>query len=430
MNALLAIPMEARLAGVFLLGTLLGSLANLGIYRLAWHPRPIGPWAAPDPAVPRRRLGDRLPIIGWLGLRRESALHGPGFWIRPLLVELAMGLGLAALYWWEIGRLGLLPPDVPRPVPAGPMLMLHVQYACHVALVWLMVVASAIDVDEKTIPDAVTVPGTLLGLALAAVYPWSLLPSLTVPAGRALTENLWQVVGPDSWPFLQLVSPQAWPASLDGFPHGWSLAIGLACWWFWCVALMPRTWHSQRGWRRAFGLCVARLARQGVTYWILGMGAAGSLAIGAAWLRGGLGWTGLLSALVGVAGGGGLIWLVRVIGTAVLHREAMGFGDVTLLAMIGAFLGWQTCLVIFFLAPFAALGVGVVQWIVSRDNEIPYGPFLCLAAVAAIVHWAAIWDRVWSAFALGWIVPVIVLACMAVMGLLLGMWQLARTVFR
>ena len=84
-----------------------------------------------------------------------------------------------------------------------------------------------------------------------------------------------------------------------------------------------------------------------------------------------------------MAGAGGLVWAVRIIGAIVLRREAMGFGDVTLMAMIGAFLGWQPCLVIFFLAPFAGLVVGVLRLILFRDREIPYGPFLCLAALGS-----------------------------------------------
>ena len=108
------------------------------------------------------------------------------------------------------------------------------------------------------------------------------------------------------------------------------------------------------------------------------------------WFRGWLGWQGLLTALVGMAASGGLVWLVRIIGTVVLRREAMGFGDVTLMAMIGAYLGWQPCLVVFFLAPLAGLMVGVLRLILSRDREIPYGPFLCLATLFLIVRWRAL----------------------------------------
>ena len=119
-NLILTIPLEFRLAALFVLGTVLGSLANLGTYRLAWHARPISPWSRPDPdpKTPPRHWTDRVPIFGWLGLRREASLHGAGFWIRPLLVELLAGFGLAWLYWWEIDRLGLLA-RVDAPARAG-----------------------------------------------------------------------------------------------------------------------------------------------------------------------------------------------------------------------------------------------------------------------------------------------------------------------
>ncbi len=62
---------------------------------------------------------------------------------------------------------------------------------------------------------------------------------------------------------------------------------------------------------------------------------------------------GLFTALLGLVGSGGIVWAVRLIGTAALRREAMGFGDVTLMMMVGTFLGWQACLIAFFISPFA-----------------------------------------------------------------------------
>ena len=62
-----------------------------------------------------------------------------------------------------------------------------------------------------------------------------------------------------------------------------------------------------------------------------------------------------------------------------------------LMMMIGTFLGWQACLIAFFLAPFAGLLVGIAQFALRRDDVIPYGPFLCLGAVTVVVFWAPIW---------------------------------------
>ena len=139
---------------------------------------------------------------------------------------------------------------------------------------------------------------------------------------------------------------------------------------------------------------------------------------------GGPGWEALLTALVGMAAAGGLIWAVRIIGAAALRREAMGFGDVTLMAMLGAFLGWQPCLVIFFLAPVAGLIIAILRLILFRDREIPYGPFLCLAALFVIVRWNAVWGYAQGVFDLGWFVPLAVLCCLVLMALMLMTWRL------
>jgi prepilin signal peptidase PulO-like enzyme (type II secretory pathway) len=414
MNAFLSLPIEIRMVAVFVLGSCLGAAVNWAIYGLAWHRRPISPWSPSDPSAPPRRPWDRLPILGWLGLRREAALHGTGFWVRPMLVELLVGVGFAWLYWWEVVGCGLLPPGVVLPLGLDPTIIRHLEFAAHCLLIALMLAGSLIDVDEKIIPDEITISGTLVGLLLAAVYPWSLLPDVS-PVGLG---------------FLRLTAPNGWPAWLDGRPWTGSLAIALACWWLWCLAILPRSWYPRHGWRRAVQLSCARLVRQRSTYRILRMAVFGSLMIALVWYRGGVDWQGLLSALVGVAAGGGLIWLVRIIGTAALGREAMGFGDVTLMAMIGAFVGWQPCLVIFFLAPVAGMVIGLLRLLFSRDREIPYGPFLCLATLSVIVGWRWVWVWIWPYFNLGWYVPVVMLCCLLLMALMLAAWRLIVAAFR
>jgi leader peptidase (prepilin peptidase) / N-methyltransferase len=418
MNAILSMPMSARLAVLFALGACIGAAANWAIYALAWNRRPISPWSPPDPSAPRRRATDRLPIVGWLGLRREADLFGRGFWIRPMVIELLAGVGCAALYVWEIGCAGLLPDGVPQWFLADRMPALHAEFAAHVILIGLMLAASMIDADEMTIPDEITVVGTLVGLLIAAAWPESLLPVVAVNG---------LPVGPF---FLHLASPIDWPAELAGAPNGYSLALGLACWLAWCVAILPRTWYRRHGRWRAWQLCCVRVCREPVTRRILRMAVIGSAVIVIVWYRGGLGWQGLLSALVGMAASGGLVWAFRVVGGAVLGREAMGFGDVTLMAMLGAFLGWQPCMIVFFLAPLAALLVGVVRLLLLRDREIPYGPFLCLAALFVVVRWETVWSHSKHVFALGWLVPVAVLCCPPLMAAMLGTWRLILRGFR
>ncbi|MCI0362229.1 MAG: prepilin peptidase, partial [Planctomycetaceae bacterium] len=173
MNVWLNLPLAVRLAGVFLAGLAVGGAVNWAIYSLAWFARPISPWSPPHAQAPARRWSDRLPIIGWWGMQRESSLHGELFWLRPIVIELTLAVGLAGLYYWEVELGGLIPL---RPLPPGLGLMLHCQFLAHAILIGLMTAATFIDFDEKTIPDEITLPGMLLGLCLAAALPWSLLP--------------------------------------------------------------------------------------------------------------------------------------------------------------------------------------------------------------------------------------------------------------
>jgi prepilin signal peptidase PulO-like enzyme (type II secretory pathway) len=89
--------------------------------------------------------------------------------------------------------------------------------------------------------------------------------------------------------------------------------------------------------------------------------------------------------------GGGMTWGVRLIGSYAYGREAMGFGDVTLMAMIGAFLGWQAVLIAFVAAPFAALLIVGIQFLTSGSNVLAFGPYLALGAAFVVLGWSRIW---------------------------------------
>ena len=94
--------------------------------------------------------------------------------------------------------------------------------------------------------------------------------------------------------------------------------------------------------------------------------------------------SGLLRSFLGVLAGGGSIYLIGFLGKLAFKKEAMGGGDVKLMAMIGAFLGWKLVILIFFIAPIFGAAVGIVQRIKSGREIIPYGPYLSLAALIAI----------------------------------------------
>jgi len=107
-------------------------------------------------------------------------------------------------------------------------------------------------------------------------------------------------------------------------------------------------------------------------------------------------WPVFIDSLAGAIVGGGIIFCAGFFFDLVYFKllkkpavegetESMGGGDVKLLAMIGAFLGWQNALLTFFIAPFLGLVIGLFNLLVKKQHLIPYGPFLSLAAVIAML---------------------------------------------
>lgn len=93
---------------------------------------------------------------------------------------------------------------------------------------------------------------------------------------------------------------------------------------------------------------------------------------------------GFVASLKGLAVGGGILWLVSAIGSWMFRKDAMGQGDVKLLAAIGAFLGWQAVLFTLVISSFVGAAAGLMQMAVGgreRAGRIPFGPYLSFAAI-------------------------------------------------
>ncbi len=95
---------------------------------------------------------------------------------------------------------------------------------------------------------------------------------------------------------------------------------------------------------------------------------------------------GLVSSAVGAAIGAAVPYAIRWIWRRLRGIDAMGLGDVKMLAMIGAFLGWRQVWVVLFLASLAGAVVGVALTAArgrSLQMKLPFGTFLALAALVA-----------------------------------------------
>ncbi len=102
-------------------------------------------------------------------------------------------------------------------------------------------------------------------------------------------------------------------------------------------------------------------------------------------------WIGWLDSLLGLLLGGGILYAIALAYELLAKREGMGGGDIKLLAMLGAFLGWKAVFPIVFIASLLGTLVGVPVMLVQRQDAklaLPFGPFL---ASAALIH--LFWGR-------------------------------------
>ncbi len=113
-------------------------------------------------------------------------------------------------------------------------------------------------------------------------------------------------------------------------------------------------------------------------------------------LQGETAWlSGLKDSLIGLAAGFGSLWLVRAIGTAALKKEAMGFGDVKLMGALGALFGWEAVIYIVFFSALIGSVAGITLIALHRkgiQSQIPYGPYISLAAFSWLLGGFRLWQ--------------------------------------
>ncbi|MBQ1456828.1 MAG: prepilin peptidase [Thermoguttaceae bacterium] len=332
-------------------------------------------------------------LAEWLSRRFSGA---PAAAPRRLGAALALG-ALAAGYWYFLERAG-------DPPLAG--------YAVRMAAAFVMLTVSLTDFDLLMIPDAVMIPATTAAVAAMTAFD-AAFPVDWITEDGFLTQTMPMTALP----------PWLMPGA------GTMLAVSIAGWLFWCFALLDRRFYPKLGIRRAGYLFFRRLGLSRLT-WILAAlalgGCAAAILVACRWPaclpR-------LFSSVVGAAAAMVLIWAVRLVGRALLGREAMGFGDVVLMGFIGAVVGWQGAVAVFFLAPFAGIVFALARAAIRTEREIPYGPFLCLAAAAVYFLWGPIWRAAAELFCAPAVVLILAAVCLAALVVLLGLIRLIRALF-
>lgn len=96
----------------------------------------------------------------------------------------------------------------------------------------------------------------------------------------------------------------------------------------------------------------------------------------------------VVNSLIGLLVGGGLFFLFAMLGEAIFKKESLGGGDIKLAGMLGAFLGWEKILLVFFLSAILGSIIGIIFMFFSEEVRkkkiIPFGPFLAIATFLGI----------------------------------------------
>lgn len=97
---------------------------------------------------------------------------------------------------------------------------------------------------------------------------------------------------------------------------------------------------------------------------------------------------GFRASLIGLLSGGGLFYLIAVIGKAIFKQDAMGGGDIKMMAMIGGLLGWKGVIFTTFVGSLIGSIAGLMLIVLKgrrRGIKIPFGPFLAIGAISSLL---------------------------------------------
>lgn len=362
-------------AFAFCMGACAGSFINVVAMRWPEGMSVVAPPSRCPTCGLRLAWWQNLPVLGWFIVRGRCA--GCGVRIPPqyLLLELVVGLLFAAL-WWQCFAGSAA--DRAREAGLGWFAQQGFWRALPMIVAWAwcigsLVAITMIDARTFTIPLAIPVLSTVVAFAAAAVQGWVPHPgTMVAPLPGAPMWMAGAAIG-GMIGVIKLAALLRAGVLRPGF-HDYEQFVPEG-------ELFADYPHARREAVRELGQACIVLAPAMLGGFI---GAFLGASIGATppWIEP------LAASMMGYLVGGGIIWAIRIAGTLGFGREAMGYGDVHILACAGAAFGWIVPLAGFFIAPFVALAAMAVLAIVSRGGrrrELPYGPYLA-AAVLLLVY--------------------------------------------
>jgi leader peptidase (prepilin peptidase)/N-methyltransferase len=380
----------AWIAFVFILGACVGSFINVVNWRM-----PLGlslshpPSRCPTCGGRLRFLRENTPVLGWIMLRGKCKWCRTRISLVYPLIESLMGLVFVGLYcvyfiagpeqswWWEVGGTWWARQSFMLAWPA------------FVAIAFLIAGLYSITViDARTFMIPLAIP---VFLACSGMVLWLVQGLISAPAGP----------GGLSWP----IPAVGWSGALAGL--GGVLGAGVSMVLL-LTGVLKQSFADYGDYvKEGDVLGEYPHARREMFVELLFLlplilGIVAGAVIGGAMTEPPPVWAQALGAsMLGWVVGGGIVWAVRILGTLGFGREAMGLGDVHLMAAVGAVLGWFLPLAAFFVAPFIGLSWTLAAAVVSRcgrgvRRELPYGPHLAVATVLVLLGWPAV-ESGWEA---------------------------------
>jgi leader peptidase (prepilin peptidase)/N-methyltransferase len=377
---------------VTLVGACVGSFLNVVVYRLPHGLSVVKP-ASRCPACGKGLAWyDNVPVLAWFYLRGKCRQCGAKISFQYPLVEAAT----AALFggWFALAYFTQLRPEFADVGMAAtwPMMVAYL-------LLWAGLLAATL-IDAKYYIIPLSIPWWIIAAAVVAapVALW-LAPGMVLVRDVVVTSG--QVME------LRTAERCAAPLigagdSLLGMAAGGAAGLVAAMMLVWRGVLprsfadlegteheeldKPETWvvhpHPRREVMKEALFVAVVAAGAAAGGWLLPL-LDGNWAQ-TLWLRG------LGGAVMGLLVGGGVIWVTRIGGTLAFGKEAMGLGDVHLMAAVGAVCGWRVAVLTFFIAPFIGLSYtvaaqGAARLLKREVRVIPYGPHLAAAALACSI---------------------------------------------
>jgi len=374
--------------GIFgVLGALIGSFANVVIYRLPRRESIVFPGSHCPTCQHRLSPLELVPVISWLALGGRCRVCKTRIGVRYPVIELLTAVAFMLIAWrWPLFSYG-----------PTPLVLL--------AILTFLMIAAAIDLDHLVLPDVLTLPAVIIAIAGTALYP----PEAGLPGlhealtGSAIGAGIVVLINRIGGLFLRRFADteeRLWPLGLDqvniaalaGVVGGWQVGVAAAGASIIINLLTGRTLRLPEAPVYALWLLAALLDTAG----ILPVGAVGGIG-------------GSLAAAGTIALTGAAYWWLgdliqgrsntssdppeEEVEAGIGEPVAMGFGDVKLAAVLGGLLGWEKMLVALFLAFFIGALGGIAGRLTGGRREIPFGPYLVLGGVVSLFFggWLLAW---------------------------------------